>query len=138
MSDYIQETVDQLKQDEGFKECPYHCTSGKLSIGYGWNLDAGITKSEAEFILKGRVLGSAMWLHNTFPWFDGIAPEAKEVLINMAYNLGNQGLLKFKNMLSLIKTHEYSKAADEIMDSLYATQVPTRAARLAQKLREII
>ena len=51
MDNYIQyehlinEATEQLKQDEGWRLKPYRCTAGKLTIGYGRNIeDKGITK----------------------------------------------------------------------------------------------
>ena len=42
-------TVEQIKKHEGYKQYPYYCTGGKLTIGYGRNLDEnGINEEEAE------------------------------------------------------------------------------------------
>ena len=45
--------IDLLIRHEGIKLKPYHCTSGKLTIGIGRNLeDRGITKEEAIYLLN--------------------------------------------------------------------------------------
>jgi len=41
-----------IKLHEGFRTHPYRCTAGKLTIGYGRNLDdVGILETEAEHML---------------------------------------------------------------------------------------
>ena len=53
----------------------------------------------------------------------------------MAFNIGFHGLLQFRNMLSSIQSGDLDKAADHLLDSLYARQVPRRAWRLSNILR---
>lgn len=57
------------------------------------------------------------------------------VLINMAFNMGSTGLLKFKNMLAAIETCNYPLAASEMSNSLWAKQVKGRAVELAEQMR---
>ena len=59
----------------------------------------------------------------------------QEVLFNMAYQLGVNGLLKFKNMWSAIEARDYNKAADEMLDSRWYTQTPNRAKKLSDIMR---
>ena len=36
--------IELIKYHEKYRRFPYRCTAGKLTIGYGWNLDDnGIT-----------------------------------------------------------------------------------------------
>ena len=53
MSDHmLQDLIEDLKRDEGFRSHPYRDTVGKLTIGYGRNLDdVGISEREAEQLL---------------------------------------------------------------------------------------
>ena len=46
-----------LIRDEGLELKPYTDTKGKLSIGIGINLDAGITRDEALWLCQHRVDG---------------------------------------------------------------------------------
>lgn len=57
------------------------------------------------------------------------------VLINMAFNMGIAGLLKFKNMLAAIEACNYPLAAAEMSTSLWARQVKGRAVELAEQMR---
>jgi lysozyme len=57
------------------------------------------------------------------------------VLLDMSFNLGIVGLLRFKNTLATIRRGDYSKAAAMMLDSLWARQVGKRAVRLAEMMR---
>jgi len=52
----------------------------------------------------------------------------------MAFQLGQRGLSKFKNMNSAIERKEWVEAAVEMMDSRWAGQTPNRATRLQQRM----
>ena len=54
------------------------------------------------------------------------------VLCDMCFNMGIKGLLKFKLFLEAIEDVDYQTAAEELLNSKYATQVPNRAKRNAQ------
>lgn len=51
--------IDELKRDEGLRLQSYRCIKGKLTWGYGRNLDdVGLNKAEVEALLKGFVTDS--------------------------------------------------------------------------------
>ena len=60
--------------------------------------------------------------------------------LNMAFNLGVDGLLKFKNTLALLRSAieghaSYARVADGMLNSLWAKQVGRRADELARQMR---
>ena len=125
-----------LQSDEGLRLKPYHCTAGKLTIGYGRNLeDRGITEAEAEYLLENDVSEIYEDLAEIYDFFTHLSPMRKAVLIDMAYNLGLGGLNKFQNMIKAIDDGDYSTAASEMLDSRWASQVGDRAERLAKLMR---
>jgi lysozyme len=147
----MDQLIAQLKRHEGFKEHVYRCSAGKLTIGYGYNLDAnplelssveinfarmyGMAEQEAERLLTrmvGRCIGQ---LDTALPWIDNLGDARENVLINMAYNMGIVGLLKFTKTLALIKSGDYPKAADAMLKSRWAAQVGRRAVELAEQMR---
>jgi lysozyme len=54
----------------------------------------------------------------------------------MAFQLGTDGLLGFKNTLALIRDGKYAEAAEAMLQSKWATQTPERAQRLAKQMKE--
>ena len=60
---------------------------------------------------------------------------AKQVLIEMVFQLGIGGVGKFKKMWSALDSEDYGEASFQMMDSLWAKQTPKRAAKLSAKMR---
>ena len=110
-------------------------SAGKLTIGYGRNLDdRGITKYEAELLLTHDVAEIIEQLSCAFSFWRLLEEPRKAVLVNMAFNIGVSGLMKFKKTLSLIESGDYSAASLEMMDSKWAKQVPSRALDLSVQM----
>jgi lysozyme len=117
------------------RKFPYKCTGGKLTIGIGRNLDdRGITEEEADYLLSNDIDDFEDRLTREIPWMVGLDPIRQRVLIDMAFNLGVPGLLKFKRTLAAIRGKEYDRAAGMMLDSRWATQVGQRAKRLSHMM----
>ena len=127
--------IDSVKDGEGLRLKPYHCTAGKLTIGFGRNLDdVGITEEEAEYLLM-HDLEKAEKDAEKFPVYGKLNQSRKEVIVEMVFNLGYSRLSKFKKMFEALEKGDYSSAADQMLDSAWHTQVGKRAERLAYKMR---
>lgn len=127
--------LPQIKRHEGLRLHPYRDTVGKLTVGYGRNLDdLGITGEEAEALLEND-LGRVMRRLAPLPAFRDLDDVRQAVLINMAFNLGYGGLLKFKRMWAAIEAADYDEAARQMLDSLWARQVGRRATELADMMQ---
>lgn len=126
---------EQLILHEGMKLKPYRCPAGKLTIGVGRNLeDKGLSKQEALFLLRRDIAEITNELRK-YPWFETLDMVRQKVLIDMAFNLGINGLLSFKKMLSYLKAGDYEKAADEMVNSRWYGQVGDRSKRLVKMMR---
>ena len=51
-------------------------------------------------------------------------------------NLGLPKLMRFQNFQQALKEKDYKKASREMLDSLWARQLPNRSKRLAKQMRE--
>ena len=129
--------VDQLKKDEGFRGDLYRCTSGKLTIGYGLNLETGMTEEEASAILSIRISNISRALKEKQRWIRHAPPEVLDVLTNMAYQMGLTGLLKFKRTLGCLRKEEYIEASLEMLDSEWYLQSKSRAKRLSVRIYDL-
>lgn len=122
-----------LRNDEGLRLKPYHCTADKLTIGYGRNLeDRGISENEAEVLLANDVSEIHEDLSEIYDFFNTLTPTRQAVLISMAFNLGLNGLNKFRKMIKAIEDNDYAEAASQMLDSRWANQVGKRAQRLSR------
>jgi len=135
----IDEVTESLREEEGWSSTIYKCSENKMSLGYGRNVDPdggiGITREEGEFMLANDVRRTIEELENAFPQFGDLDQQRTAVLIELGFQLGMPTLRKFTNMLGGLWAGDNDRAADELLDSRYARQVPARAARYAERLR---
>ena len=126
----------QLIEHEGFRDKPYLCTAGRLTVGHGRNLsDRGISKVEALYLLKNDIFECEDDLKKIFGSHFGAFPEiAQRVLIDMRFNLGAKGFRGFKNFIAAMKKSDYQKAKLEMIDSLWYTQVGSRGKNLVKMM----
>jgi len=125
----------QLERHEGLRLKPYFCTSDKLTIGYGRNLeDVGISREEAAMLLTTDIerVERDLLMVDEYVDLDRIR---QTVIANMAFNLGFNGLMQFKRMWRHLARHDYPGAAKEMLDSKWAQQVGNRAIELSKIMR---
>lgn len=124
---------DFIKDHEGLRLKPYTDSLGRLTIGYGRCLDtAGITAAEAEMLFANDVTRATNAAARVYgPDFGGLASARQAALIAMAYQLGEAGLAGFKNMLAFMRSGDFRRAAEEAMESRWATQTLRRAHETA-------
>ena len=68
------------------------------------------------------------------PWWRGLDDNRQRVLANMCFNLGYPRLKGFKKFLHALHLKKFEEAAEEMMDSKWATQVGDRAKRLSNRM----
>ncbi len=131
-------TKEYIKQNEGLRFFPYKCTAGKLTIGWGRNLDdQGITLNEAEFMLNHDINLCISSIREIFgdPLYWTFSDSVKIVLTDMMFNLGVTRFKKFKKMIQAVKNEDWPEAAKQLLDSRYAKQVPNRANKNADAMK---
>lgn len=122
-----------LTKHEGLRLYPYLDTVGKITIGVGRNLsDNGITSDECEAMLQRDMSRSLGYLRALFPGMDGWLPARQDALADMMFNIGPTAFQGFPKMIAAIQAGAWTTAAAEMRDSLWAKQVPARAAELAK------
>lgn len=131
------DTVKQrLRTEEGLRLKPYRCPAGKLTIGYGRNIqDVGISKEEAEILLQNDINKTIQDLDKNIPWYKTLSENRQVVLIDMCFNLGLSEFLKFKNTLALIQKGDYLAASKAMLQSKWAKQVGKRSNELSDMMK---
>lgn len=128
--------MDQLRRDEGVKLRPYRDSVGKLTIGVGRNLDdVGISPLESDVLLINDITRAQKDIDLALPWTDSLDEARLGVLTNMAFNMGINSLLGFKNFLGAVAAKDYEKAAQEMLQSKWAEEVGPRAHRLSIQMQ---
>lgn len=124
-----------LLRHEGLRLKPYKDSAGKLTIGVGRNIDeAGISSSEALYLLDNDILRAEAGAY-TFLWYPRLDDARKDAVVSMVFNLGLSGFCKFERLIQALERHDYAKAADEMLNSAWASQVGKRADELAHMMR---
>ena len=149
MASLIQLAANLIRQGEGLRLFAYDCGNGRpvvqgstiqghVTVGWGRALDVkGITAKEAEYLFLNDIadaeeyarnfLGEAMWQELNDP--------RRAAIMDMAHQIGPTGLRGFVRMREALACGAYDAAAEELLDSTYARQVPSRALRNAELLR---
>jgi lysozyme len=95
----------------------------------------GLRPDEIAYLLNNDIVDRREALTKALPFFAELSSARQGVLINMAFNMGVAGLLKFKQMLAAVEAGHWGIAAKEMLDSNWAHQVPKRAVRLASQIK---
>lgn len=124
------------KRFEGLRLKPYTCPAGKLTIGYGHNLDDnGITEDIAVRLLDTDLMTAEREVRQRFTHFYKLNEARQFVLVDMAFNMGIAKLMTFKKMFAALAKGEYPTAAREMLNSKWAVQVGNRAKALAEIMK---
>ncbi len=135
----IEKLTNQLIEHEGERLKPYLCSAGKLTIGIGHNLDDnGITQEVSRFIFKKDIDDCLQDLERIFPQWTKYPEEIQHVLIDMRFQLGSTRFRRFKKMIDAVRRLDLETAAKEMKDSLWYLQVPARAKRLIEMVKQYI
>lgn len=126
-----------LIADEGLQLKPYNDTLGKLTIGVGRNLDdRGLSKAEVMLLLENDIKDAVGGAYRLVPSFNRLSDNRKIVLMSMVFQIGENGVSQFRNMLAAIEIEDFDIAAAEMLDSLWARQTPNRALRLSNMMKD--
>lgn len=126
----------RLIQEESMQLFPYKCSANKLTLGVGRNIeDRGISDVTAMQMLEEDIDLCVEELARNITWWEEAPDGIQEVLIDLCFNMGISRLMLFTKTLGYMGSGEMSKAADELLNSRYATMVPNRAKRNADIIR---
>jgi lysozyme len=128
----------RVKQFEGYRRHAYRCSLGHLTIGYGTMIEEGghgVPSYIAELLLRDylQTIETRLKAHD---WFGELSTPRQHCILEMAYQMGVEGVLGFENMIEAIKRSDWVQAEAEALDSLWAKQTPARARDVAERLRQ--
>lgn len=126
----------QLPIDEGRKKFLYQDSLGIWSGGIGRNMQNGFSDDEINLMFENDLRRAVNDAIAVCPTFEFLSDVRKAVLVNMAFNMNKVRLRGFVKMLEAIACKDFDRAADEMLDSLWAKQVGERAVRLAKLMKE--
>jgi len=135
----------RIKIHEGFRDTVYEDSLGKATIGYG-HLVTYKDKFEPEKKYSKEMLDQLFEddFQNAVDQTDffiksnelEICDVARQVLIEMCFQLGIGTLNKFKNMTKALQEQDYKTAGDEMINSRWYKQTKERCQKLADIMRK--
>ena len=129
--------LKRIKENEGFSDVVYNCSLGHPTIGYGFAIkDLKLSEEISTIILEQKVNALFRKCYDKLEWF-AFQPEGVQgVIVEMVFQMGFTGTMKFKKMVGHLKKRNYESASEEMLDSKWArADSPNRARRLAQIMR---
>ena len=138
--------LESVKKHEGYRNKVYLDSLGKRTVGVGhlcvedhWEDNREYSEEMLMKVLKDdlkNAIQGAEELCSDCPVLDD---QAKEIIVEMVFQLGKTGVSKFRNMWKALKEKppSYSVAATEMLDSRWAKQTPGRAKEMSDHMRDL-
>lgn len=137
--------MDGKTQLEGMEGRRHEAYPDPLTKGVPWTIGVGHTGPE---VVQGLVwtdeqIDAALaddWMRAeraaraVCGVLDSLLEPRRCVLVNMAFNLGQGRLSHFAGVITAVRLGDWKEASRCMLDSLWARQVPKRAARLARQM----
>ncbi|WQZ70701.1 lysozyme [Helicobacter pylori] len=115
-----------IVDSERFSPSVYTDKTGHPTIGYGYNLS--VYSYEGKRITKAYGLLTDILKENykailSYGWYKNLDAMKRMVILDLSYNLGLNGLLKFKQFIKVIEDKNYALAVERLQKSPYFNQV---------------
>jgi lysozyme len=144
----IQKLKEELTLDEGCEFKLYNDHLGYKTFGVGHL----VTKDDPEFEMEiGEEVSEERVnecfikdiekviedCHILYEYFNELPEDAQLIIANMMFNLGRPRLSKFVKMKEAVNEANWIEAAIQMEDSKWYKQVPNRAERLCERMRNV-
>jgi lysozyme len=144
----------EIASDEGKILHKYKCSLGHDTIGIGHLVQADdpeanlpvygayeevseevcITEDRCYELFQKDIQGAIEGCKRLYSNWEDLPQEAQHVLVNMCFQLGQNGLSKFKKTNLAVEDKDYRSWAVNMIDSKWALQTPERARRLRNRV----
>jgi len=140
--------IDELKADEGVKNEIYldHLGLPTCGVGhliresdpeYGLEVGTHIDDERVNELFNQDIETTLIECGHLYPNFDNLPDEAQKIIANMMFNMGRPRLSRFHKMKKAVDSSDWIEAANQMLDSKWARQVPNRANRLIERMKNI-
>ena len=142
----MERLLQSVKDHEGYRNKVYLDTLNKRTVGVGHLCVEDFWEDDKEYEEKFLMTILEHDLQTAIKGAEDLIQEhgcsdiddlAKELIVEMVFQLGKTGVSKFRNMWKHLSALEYSLAASEMLDSRWAKQTPNRANNMANLTKGI-
>jgi len=144
----IEQLREELKRDEGCVYSVYldHLNLPTTGIGhlinewdeeYGKPVGTPVSEERVNDLFDKDIQVTIDECKVLYDNFDNLPEEAQLIIANMMFNLGRPRFTKFRKMHEAVMDANWIEAAIQMEDSLWAKQVPNRAERLCNRMRNV-
>ena len=140
----LERLMESVKKHEGYRNKVYLDTLGKRTVGVGHLCVEDFWEDNKEYEEKFLMEILADDLQNAIKGARELKEEhsctdideiAQEILVEMVFQLGKNGVSKFRNMWKALAEKNYIGASFEMLDSKWAKQTPNRAKSMAELMK---
>lgn len=125
---------ESLVKWEGYSETVYKCPAGKDTIGIGHNLEANkqpvrhYSTKEIEQFYQHDIEQAIEIARQGVSNYDTLSDDVKRVVVSLIFTVGGNGFTKFKLFRKALSERNYTKAAYELKNSKWWTDVSKERA----------
>jgi len=124
----------ELTIDEKREPIPYFDTLHHLTGGIGRNLGKGFSDAEIDFMFSNDVTAACLDLDTHAAWWRKLPQPQQRVMVNLCFNMGWPRFSGFVKFLAAMEAFDWPRAAAELKDSLWYSQVRDRGPRVVARL----
>ena len=138
--------LKSVKQHEGYKDHVYLDTRNKRTVGVGhlcvedhWKDGVAYPEEMLMKVLEDDLKNAIRGAEELCSDCPVLEDQAKEIIVEMVFQLGKTGVSKFRNMWKALGQDppQYDVAATEMLDSRWAKQTPNRAKEMSDHMRSL-
>jgi len=138
------EMFNMLKKHEGYKPQMYKDTEGHWTIGVGHLVTANeiskfknrkLSDTEIRSLFDSDLSIAIANAKKFVPNLNTLPLPVQHAMVNMAFNLGINRLMKFKDLRQSLASKDFNKASKDMLNSKWASQVKGRAVELSNMVK---
>lgn len=128
------ELLAHLRREEGEVLYAYQDQLGYWTIGVGHLIDrqkgGGITRAQSATLLRDDLARAEASALAAYPWYSRLDQVRRGIVLALIFQLGAVGWAAFRSTHAALAAGDWPTAAERLLASRWAQQVPARARRV--------
>jgi len=138
----IYDHMSFTEQWEGRRNFAYTCPTGFRTIGVGHRIKPGenfrfLGNRKINEIYLRDMTAAHIGARRVVKDFDSVPSEVKLIIVDLVFNLGENGFSKFKKTIAACEKRDWQTMANELENSRWHSQTGRRARNHVKTLRAL-